>query len=775
MPTLEVAVTQEHLQQQAIQQLAIIGGQLTVEEDITFEGSKFVFPEQYKGDLDGMRDFIERYIAAQLEMISVDKAFHYRPHDGAYAVYQCLKRFFGYAQSKAKQGMFGAPPTEVTIPVGYVNSVLQEVTVPFGSDMVLPGLSKATLTISSQRSLQGDLLYLVSRCRRVNKSVIDGFYKMVDKYLAEHSIYRGHAVDGGMTYIDTDVIDPEQFVYTDKAMSQLETHILSPIAHADVLARHKLTTKRVVLLEGPFGCLAGDAEVIINRAGNARRYSMENLVHLFNGGPSKKAGRTWDPTIPSKIQYRDDEGVLRSTPIVSAWCSGMKDTFTVTAADGRQVRATAEHPFLTVDGMRPLGELRSGDRVFMRSPQASPEGTQRQRKQRSKYHSREVPVTHPYRKANNHVAEHRLVVEAEENGFPDVRSYLERLATTDVEGIKFLDPTQWHVHHLNGDSLDNRRENLDKMTPREHAARHADENTSNVLYKAHLVEITSIERFGEEMTYDLEVEAPEHNFVANGFVVSNSGKSGMGRIAAKVAHEHGWTSIIARPGVDDPFAVLQTGRLYQPAMIFVEDVDTFSSSLDPTYVTKLLDQFDGFGTKNLRMLLVLTTNHADRIHKGMLRPGRLDAVIHIGAMDRVGVEKLCRLVVGPSLDPLTDFDVVFEATRGFMPAYVREAIERAVRYTIARLGDVGPLSTDDLVNACDSLRSQFDLQERANDQHEKLPPLDQMLRQMIADEVPSSSLDINDVEEAVDNRIEYRVNGARLVSDEGDEWHLYTN
>jgi len=36
------------------------------------------------------------------------------------------------------------------------------------------------------------------------------------------------------------------------------------------------------------------------------------------------------------------------------------------------------------------------------------------------------------------------------------------------------------------------------------------------------VEIKSIEKFGKEITYDIEVEHPEHNFIANGLVVHNS-------------------------------------------------------------------------------------------------------------------------------------------------------------------------------------------------------------------------------------------------------------
>lgn len=492
------AVTQDKLQQKALEQLAIIGGQLTVEDDITFEGKKFIFPEQYQGDLKGMVTFVSRYADAQAEMIVVDKVFNYRPYDGAHAVFHCLKEFFGYAQSKARQGIFGPqPPREVTIPVGYFEGKLREVTVPFGSDMVLPGLQRATLTITSQRTPMGELLYLTTTCRRVDKAVIDGFYNVVTDYLARNSIYRGHAVDGAMNYIDTAAIDPQQFIFTETALAQLETHILSPIVHADVLAKEGLASKRVVLLEGPYG----------------------------------------------------------------------------------------------------------------------------------------------------------------------------------------------------------------------------------------------------------------------------SGKSGMGRIAAKAAVAHGVTAIIARPGVDDPFAVMQLGRLYQPSMIFIEDVDTFSSNLDPAYVTKLLDQFDGFGTKDLRMLLVLTTNHADRIHKGMLRPGRLDAVIHIGAMDRAGVEELCKLVVGTDLAADTNFDEVFEATQGFMPAYVREAIERAVRYTIARLGRTGLINTKDLVAACESLRAQYDLQSSANDQHEKLPPLDRMFREMItAHATPAQDV----IETTVDERIEYRLNGAQIVKPSGD-------
>lgn len=499
MPTAkQVARTQDALAKAALQQLAIIGGEMTRDEDITFDGRKFVFPEQYQGDLPGLSRFVARYVEGQEEEVLVDRRFDYRPMDGAHAVYHCLKEFFGYAQSKARMGMFGKePPQEINIAVGYENGKLQTLTVPWG-DMVLPGVKNATLTITSTRDREkGDLLFLRTKCRRADKAIIDGFYEVVASYLAANSIYRGRAVNGAMEFFDVEQIKPEMFVYTEDVWAQAETNILSPMRHAQALERHGLSPKRVVLLEGPFG----------------------------------------------------------------------------------------------------------------------------------------------------------------------------------------------------------------------------------------------------------------------------TGKSGLGRTSAKVAVHNGWTAITARPGVDDPFAVMQTARLYQPALVFIEDVDTFSDSLDPNYVTKLLDQFDGFGTKDVRMLLVLTTNHADRIHKGMLRPGRLDAVIHIGNMDRPGVEKLTRLVVRDSLQDDVNFDEVFEATDGFTPAYVKEAIERAVRYTIARTGDAGPIATMDLVHACNSLRAQQALQEAANDSHEKLPPLDQMFRQMVQEE---SNVDADSMRLVIDERINEKINGAAIVKPGGD-------
>jgi hypothetical protein len=505
MTTKAVAITQQKLQMQALAQLAIIGGQLTKDDDIKFDGTSFIFPERYSGNLKGLLTDVTRYVTGQEEAVLVERTFDYRPMDGAYATYNCLKEFFGYAQSKAKQGVFGPePPQEITIDLGYVNGQLVRETVPWG-DMVLPGLPGSTLSLSQTRSPKGMLFKLVARVRKADKAVVDGFFVVVQQFLEEHSIYRGKCFNGQMEFYDTDKVRPEQFVYSEEVWAQAETNILSPIRDRKVIASNGLSLKRVTLLEGPFG----------------------------------------------------------------------------------------------------------------------------------------------------------------------------------------------------------------------------------------------------------------------------SGKTGLGRSASKVAVANGVTALMCKPGQDDPLELLQTAMLYMPAFVFIEDIDIIAMSRDPEVVTRILDVFDGPTTKNLPITVVMTTNHVEHIHKGMMRSGRIDAVMHIGAMDRPGVERLAHIVIGEKLADDIDYDAVYAETDGFMPAYVKEALELAVRYTIARTGEAGQINGDDLIRALQSLRPQFDLQEKASDSIEKLPPLDRMLRGMIEEHATPSE---EAIQEAVDERIEYRINGAALVNDDGHtKFRIQTN
>lgn len=208
-----------------------------------------------------------------------------------------------------------------------------------------------------------------------------------------------------------------------------------------------------------------------------------------------------------------------------------------------------------------------------------------------------------------------------------------------------------------------------------------------------------------------------------------TGKTSEGMILAGIAVENGWTFISARPGKDKVDDVLRTARLYQPAVVFVEDIDGETNSGEHDEVTKFLDAFDGITAKGGDLIAVMTTNHIERIHKGMLRPGRLDAVVHIGSLDRGGIERLVRAVVATDkLAADVNYDEVADAMQGFYPAFVKEALSRAITVAIGR-GEGRTdyvIDTSDLVTAAVSLHAQLKQLEDATE-GERRPALESAL------------------------------------------------
>lgn len=269
------------------------------------------------------------------------------------------------------------------------------------------------------------------------------------------------------------------------------------------------------------------------------------------------------------------------------------------------------------------------------------------------------------------------------------------------------------------------------------------------------------------------------------------GKTGLLYGAAKQAHANGWMSFLCEPGVDDPLAVLRQAFQYAEhghrIFFACEDIDTFSKHGDDQWNTRLLDLYDSGLRKGYQIVMVATTNHITDIQKGMMRSGRIDAVIEIGPMDRPGVEKLCRIVLRDNLEDDIDFDAVYAATEGYMPAFVREGIERALRYVIAETRAVGKITTHALVSAMDSLREQHDHFTNATDRKAELPALDQAFRDVVARETAQvveaqpwvnyaeQAIDNNDLPSAgrisdlVDERIESRLNGAQLIRESNGE------
>lgn len=217
-----------------------------------------------------------------------------------------------------------------------------------------------------------------------------------------------------------------------------------------------------------------------------------------------------------------------------------------------------------------------------------------------------------------------------------------------------------------------------------------------------------------------------------------TGKTSLAMITAQRAEKAGWTFLSGRAGKDNLKDVMDTAILYQPAVVFIEDVDTHTpNSADKTAVSELLDVFDGVGSKDSELLVIMTTNHIEQVPAGMLRPGRLDYTVEIDGLDRLGTERLIRTVIDPSrLADDVDFDRVFGEmftevngeTKGWQPAWVKGAVDRVQAYALDEAGGelTFKITTQALVDAAVSLQPQLALMHKASEGY-KRPELDEAL------------------------------------------------
>jgi transitional endoplasmic reticulum ATPase len=218
---------------------------------------------------------------------------------------------------------------------------------------------------------------------------------------------------------------------------------------------------------------------------------------------------------------------------------------------------------------------------------------------------------------------------------------------------------------------------------------------------------------------------------------NGTGKTLSGLRTAQVAQENGWTFILVRAG-EDPLEALKTARVYAPAVVWVEDLDVIASADSDASsrkrISKVLDVLDGLQGKGSEVMAGFTTNFVEKLDKGVLRPGRLDAVIHVAELDAEGYERLVRaLVPAKLLDPGTDFGAVTDAYKGFLPAFAAEAAQRAMRYSIARnAGKAGLITTADLVDAALGMRDHLDLMARAQHTGSEKVTLEDKMAEVVA-------------------------------------------
>src|SRR4029450_5889471 len=242
--------TEDERREEALHQLAVLGGKLLGEDDITFRGTTFVLPEHL--DLGESINFLKQRRDDEEHSHDFSRTFHYRPHDGARATRDAIRTAFGFTLGKTMWSWWGKePPQLIDIQTGPKKGDREQV--PWGA-MKLPGMDGVVLHLGTTRHKEyGEVFHLGVQGPRKWRHHIEGLFRLIEENLQKSSIYRGKAMDGDGQFIDTRTVDPTKLVYTDSVQRRLEGDLWSVIRFESQLAEFGQGGKYAVLLEGPYG------------------------------------------------------------------------------------------------------------------------------------------------------------------------------------------------------------------------------------------------------------------------------------------------------------------------------------------------------------------------------------------------------------------------------------------------------------------------------------------------------------------------------------------
>jgi flavin-dependent thymidylate synthase len=241
-------------------------------------------------------------------------------------------------------------------------------------------------------------------------------------------------------------------------------------------------------------CLAAGTELIFDLPGGLRRLGRQaypvKIEDLY-----KKFQPTMNRPRPDKQrnshskadrvramllrQMNEDTGQLQHTHIANVYKSGVKPVFRMVLSDGKAVECTADHRFKFADGWKTLAGA-TGLRLLSR---------------RAVWNAGRYEVYVNGRQLTDNTLHHD-------------RSWLN-------DQYKIRCHRQVHLNEITSVSR------LGGPSIKIKWVKHR-RSAFNKLVVAKLVQIERIEYAGEKETYDVEVEGPYHNFVANGIVTHNS-------------------------------------------------------------------------------------------------------------------------------------------------------------------------------------------------------------------------------------------------------------
>lgn len=307
-------------------------------------------------------------------------------------------------------------------------------------------------------------------------------------------------------------------------------------------------------------CLSGDTIIPAFKKNKRHANKKWTIKQLYDYSIDSRKKQYLDMM---RIRSVDENGIIVSNKIKNITYSGKQVVYKITTRCGRTIKATAKHRFMTNFGWKRLEELLIGDilicngeALYKNVDWLKDQWIDKNKSQKEianmlnisemtvRTWCRKLGLKKPHSDYPNRVAGHGVVGMFSKKMLRKLRN--DKLGEKNpmyggnnispnggrFRAIKLYNISDemcescgtkaaYERHHLDGNTLNNKRDNILFLCPQCHKGMHNLINTLAVVKTP----IVSIEEVGEEETYDIEMCEPYHNFVANGFVVHNSQQS----------------------------------------------------------------------------------------------------------------------------------------------------------------------------------------------------------------------------------------------------------
>lgn len=296
----------------------------------------------------------------------------------------------------------------------------------------------------------------------------------------------------------------------------------------DIISILKSEKTSNIWLYGPTQCLAGETMIPINRGGKGRSFPIRYIYEMTKGKDSK-----WDKNVVTNVRSLKD-GNIGLNQMFDIVYSGVKPVLKIELENGFSIRITKNHPVMTKGlSYTKAEDLTIGMDVMVDTKEKQGKNSVNSKKEKRDFFcnlwfhpfGQKVRTNKEARGYSIRLRKYQVIFDAHNNNL-DLDDFINIVKKDEIRAktLKYVDPSLYVIHHINGDCEDNSIQNLKMISRKEHATIHSNEQNFGQGIPS-FSKIVKISEDGESDTYDIKCLNPYHNFVANGIVVHNCGKT----------------------------------------------------------------------------------------------------------------------------------------------------------------------------------------------------------------------------------------------------------